>query len=70
MEKAKEKAAQSREQAASIEEAAAKAQEEAARYKGEAIDLDKGKRLLESDLAAAWSNSAGLKEELLKSEIA
>jgi hypothetical protein len=36
-----------------FEEAAAKAREEAVRYKGEAIDLDKGKRLVESDLAAA-----------------
>ena len=44
---------QSREQAALFEEAAAKAREEAVRYKGEAIDLDKGKRLVESDLAAA-----------------
>ena len=68
-EKAQEEAAQSREQAASTEEAVAKAREEAARYKGEAIDLDKGKRLVESDLAAAWSNYVGLKEVLLKSEI-
>jgi hypothetical protein len=69
IEKAQEEAAQSREQAASTEEAVAKAREEAARYKGEAIDLDKGKRLVESDLAAAWSNYVGLKEVLLKSEI-
>jgi chromosome segregation ATPase len=69
-EKAQGEATQSREQAASSEEAAIKAQEEAARYKGEAIKLDKGKRLIESDLAAARHNYAGLKEELLKSEIA
>ena len=52
------------------EEAAAKAREEAAWYKGEAIDLDKGKRLVESDLAAVRSNYVGLKEALLKSELA
>jgi tetratricopeptide (TPR) repeat protein len=70
VEKAQDEAAQSREQAASAEETAAKAWEEAARYKGEAIDLDKGKRLVESDLAATQSNYARLKEALLKSEIA
>jgi len=52
-EKAKEEAARSREQAVSAEEAAAKAREESAWYKGEVIELDKGKRLVESDLAAA-----------------
>jgi hypothetical protein len=56
--------------AALAREAAAKAQEEAAQYKDEAIDLDKVKRLVESDLAAARRKYAGLKEELLNSEIA
>jgi len=59
-----------REQAASAEEAAAKAREKAARYKGEAIELYKGKRLVESDLAAAQSNYTRMKEALLTSEIA
>ena len=36
----------------------------------EAIELDRGKRLIESDLAAAQSSYAGLKEAHLKSEIA
>ena len=40
-----------------------------AQYKDEAIELDKGKRLVESDLAAALSNYVVLKGELLKSEI-
>jgi chromosome segregation ATPase len=52
------------------EEVASKAREEAARCKGEAIELDKEKRLVESDLAAAWSNYAGMKEALLTTEIA
>ena len=66
-EKAKWEAAQSKEQAASAKEA--QAQEEVARYKGEAIELDKGKRLAESDLVATRGNYARLKEELLRSEI-
>jgi hypothetical protein len=37
---------------------------------GEATELDKGKRQVESDLAIARGNYAELKEELLKSEIA
>jgi hypothetical protein len=69
-EKAKEEAAQSKEQAITAEEAAAKALEEAVRYKDEAVEMDKGKRLIESDLAAAQSAYGGLKEALLKSEIA
>ena len=36
----------------------------------EAIELDRGKRLIESDLAAAQGSYAGLKEAHLKSEIA
>ena len=67
--KAKEEATRSREQAVSTEEAAAKAREEAARYKGTAAELDKEKRLVESDLAAAWSAYGGVKEALLTSEI-
>ena len=70
VEKAQEEAAQSREETATAKEAATKAQEEASRYKGEAVELDKGKRLVESDLAVARGNYSGLKEELLKSEIA
>jgi hypothetical protein len=70
LEKAKEESTQSREQAVSAEEAAAKAREEAARYEDEAVELDKGKRLVESELAAAQSSYAGVKEALLKSEIA
>ena len=69
-EKAKEEAAQSREQAVSAEEAAAKAREEVARYKDEVVELDKGKRLMESELAAARSNYARMKEALLNNEIA
>jgi len=70
VEKAKEEAAQTKEQAISAEEAAAKAREEATQYKDEAVKLDKGKKLIELDLAAARSAYAGLKEALLKSEIA
>ena len=51
-------------------EATVKAREEAARYKDEAIELVQGKRQVESDLAAARGNFAGLKEELLRREIA
>ena len=40
------------------------------RYKDEAVKLDNGKRLVESDLATTWSAYGGLKEALLKSEIA
>jgi hypothetical protein len=69
-EKAKEKATQSREQAITAEEVAAKAREEAMRYKDEPVDLDRGKRLVESDLVAARSNYARLKEALMNSEIA
>ena len=69
-EKAKGEAAWSREQALSAEEAAAKAWEEAARYKGAAAELDKEKRLVDSDLAAARSAYGGVKEALLTSEIA
>jgi len=68
-ENAKEEAAQSKDQAVSAEEAATKAREEAAWYKDKAIELDKGKRLVESDLAAAQSTYGGVKEVLLKSEI-
>jgi len=65
-----EEAAQSKEQAISTEEAAAKAREEAARYKGATAELDKEKRLVESDLAAARSAYGGVKEALPVSEIA
>jgi chromosome segregation ATPase len=70
VEKVKDEAAQSKELAVSAGEAAAKAWEEAARYKDKAIELDKGKRLVESDLAAARSAYGRVKEALLKSEIA
>ena len=69
MEKAQEEATQSRERATSAKEAVAKAREEGARYKNEAIELDKGKRLVELDLVSARGNYAGLKEEFLKSEL-
>jgi len=52
------------------EEAAAKAREEAARYKGATVELDKEKRLVESDLEAARSSFAGVKEALLMSKVA
>ena len=69
-EKAQEEATRSKEETALAEEATAKAREEVERYKGDAIELDKGKRQVESDLAAARGNYAWLKEELLMSEIA
>ena len=69
VQKAQEETAQSKEQCALAEEASAKAQEQASRYKGKAIELDKGKRQVESDLAAARGNYTGLKEEVLKSKI-
>jgi len=69
-ENAKEEATQSKEQAISAEEATAKAWEEAARYKDEVVELDRGKRIVESDLAATQSAYAGLKEAHLKSKIA
>jgi len=68
-EKTKEEASQSKEQPVSAEEVAMKAWEEVARYKDEAVELDKGKRLVESDLAAAKSAYGRLKEALLKSKI-
>ena len=52
------------------EEAATKAQEEATRYKGTAAELDREKRLVDSDLVTDRSAYRGIKEELLKSEIA
>ena len=70
IEKAQEEAAQSRDEAASAKQVVVKAREEATRYKDQAIELDKGKRQVETDLAAARGNYAGIKEELLKSEIA
>ena len=68
--RAKEEAAQLREQAVLAEEAATKAQEAVAWYKGAAAELDKEKSLVESDLVAARSAYHGIKEKLLKSEIA
>jgi hypothetical protein len=44
--------------------------EEAARYKGVAVELDKEKRLVESDLTTARGAYGRIKEALLKSEIA
>jgi len=41
-----------------------------ARYKDEVVQLDKGKRQVEADLATARENYAGLKVELLDSTIA
>jgi len=69
-EKIKEEAARSREQAALVEEAASKAREEAARYKGLAAELDKEKRLIESNLVAARDAFHGIKKEHLSSELA
>jgi len=69
-EKAKEEAVQLREQSVSVEEAAAKAWEVVALYKGATAELDKEKRLVESDLAVARSAYGRVKEALLTSKIA
>jgi len=64
-EKAQEEATRSKEEAAIAKEATVKAREEATRYE-EDIQLDKGKRQAEADLATARENYAGLKTFLLE----
>ena len=61
---------QSREQVVLAEEVATKAREEAVHYKVVAAELDKEKRLVESDLVAVRDAYCGIKEEHLKSKIA
>jgi chromosome segregation ATPase len=68
-EKAKEETARLREHVILAEEAASNAREEAEHYKGAATELDKEKRLVESDLIAIRDAYHGIKEEHLKSEI-